>query len=48
MCRDEIKIFAKNDKNTADLDTNHKNIQPEYRNWIWEWKMYHTYMKNWE
>ena len=29
-----IKLFAKTWKNTGDLDTNSKNIQPGYRNGI--------------
>ena len=40
---DDIKLFAKNEKETGDPDINDKNIQPEYRNGIWHRKMRNAY-----
>ena len=35
MYTNDIKVFAKNKKRTGDPDTNNKNMQPVYRNKIW-------------
>ena len=35
-------------KRTRDPDTNNKNIQPEYRNGIWHWKMCLAHNEKWE
>ena len=48
MYMDDIKRFAKNEKRSENLDKNNKNIQPWYRNGIWDWKMFHENNKKWE
>ena len=44
MYMDDIKIFAKTEKG-RDLDANNKNVQPENRNGIWHWKLYHAHKR---
>ena len=49
MYIDDIKddIVCKKWKIIGDCNTN-KNIQPEFKNWIWHRKMCHAYDKKWE
>ena len=39
---DDIKIFTKKEKRTRNSYTNYENIQPRYRNRIWDLKMCHV------
>ena len=42
------RCLQKIEKDTADPDTNNKNIQPGYKNGIWYRKMYHAHDENWK
>ena len=43
-----LSHLPKNEKRSEDFDTNKKNLQPRYRNEIWQWKMFPADKEKWK
>ena len=48
MYMDDIKLFEKKRKRTGDSYADNKNIQPGYKNGIWQWKICQADNENWK
>ena len=48
MYMDDIKLFAKNEKDLETLIQNYENIQSRYRKGIWHRKLRHACNKKWQ